>query len=352
LIRSSNQVSEQLDLISNDIPFADIRKAVFHICNDNQQAILISDFESYGNGRFLDLEPYMSEPFKIWLERGYAIYIIVEPYIERYMGRNFNKKRFYMIFTDDKIEAPISHNMLNEIKTQIDNGRCDVFRLTNSDINIIRPKSEMIDGNLSFNVEYFPKFDYVTIDDSWESISQYVMNLDKYGQPMAGGVAVPLIRNLEIINGNNYSISDLQIIATNITAKYLSKDTSALEALKMDLQSIGKLEINISDGFILDSQAFERGKINVMLTEKIFSPGFLSSHLGGNLIRIDFAVENISLNTFDPSIFEWQSLFWTSQKAICVSKSIENALKDMNVVPTSKYRRVVHTIFLKTESYN
>ena len=42
LNRQENKVSEVLETINTDISFADIRRAVFNICNDNQQAIYIS----------------------------------------------------------------------------------------------------------------------------------------------------------------------------------------------------------------------------------------------------------------------------------------------------------------------
>lgn len=341
LNKKENKVSEVLETINTDISFADIRSAVFNICNDNQQAILISDCESYANGRFLDLEPYMSEPFKIWLSKGHSIYIITEPYQEKYKGRTYDKKRFYIIFTDDKLQAPISNVIKAEIQGLMENGVCTWFKMTNSDISIESPKSDMVNPNLTFNVDYLNGFEFISIDDSWEAIREYVMKLNKYGNPIPGGKSEPLISNLILVNGENFKINDIQVEATNITSKYLALEDSSVTAN----------EINISDGFVLDKVALKSNKLNVLLTDKIFTKGYLlGKGYGGNLIRLDFVITQIELNPYESNVFEWQSI-WSTNNAICVSKSIDNAIRDVNVIPTSPNRRVIHTIFIKTESY-
>jgi hypothetical protein len=346
LDRQDNKVSEVLETIENDISFADIRKAVFQICNGNQQAILISDCESYANGRFLDLEPYMSEPFKVWLENGHSIYIITEPYREAYRGKIYDKKRFYFIFSDDRIQAPISHNFLGEIQSLLQDNICTLFKMTNADIFVQSPKSNMVANDLTFDVEYGNGYEFIEVSDDWDSIREFVMKLDEYGEPLGNdegtGKAnpVPLVQNLEFNDGENYTIEDVQIVATNITSTYLALEEST---------DPGK-ETNISDGFILDENALRNHKLNVMLTDKIFTDGYLSDEFGGNLIRLDFLIARAGLKPYDNTLFEWLSI-WSPNTSICVSKSIDNALRDVAVIPTCPNRRLIHTVFLKTQAY-
>jgi len=347
LDRQANKVSEVLETIKDDISFADIRKAVFQICNGTQQAILISDCESFANGRFLDLEPYMSEPFKDWMEKGHAIFVITEPYQEKYKGKVYDKKRFYFIFSDDRIVAPISHNFIGEIQGLLQNGACSLYKMTNADILVQSPKSEMIADDLDFQVEYGNGYEFVEISSDWDVIREYVMKLDEYGEPLlnddgtAPAAPVALLKNFTFNDGENYTIEDVQIVATNITATYVALDDSTASAG----------ETNISDAFKLDENALKNHNLTVMLTEKIFTSGYLSDEFGGNLLRLDFVITYAGLKPFDNTAFEWQSI-WSPNTAICVSKSIDNALRDINVVPTCPNRRVIHTVFLKTESYN
>jgi hypothetical protein len=338
---TSTDVFNTINGIEDDIRYADIGKAVNEIGCSNAQSILITDFEYFDkNQRNQDGFPYLSGAFKNWLEKGHSIYIISEPYQEQLNGRTFDKKRFYVIFTDDLLNAPISNVIKTEIMDLVQNGVCTWFKLTNSDITVQSPKSDMVAKDLTYNVDYFDGFEYISIDDSWDAIREYVMKLDKYGEPLLGEKPEPLISNIMLNNGENYTVRDVQIIATNITSKYLALEDS----------TVSSNEINISDGFILDKDAFKSNKLNVMFTDKIFTDGYLADKFGGNLIRLDFVITKADLVDYDPEIFQWKSI-WSPDTAICISKSIDNALHDVNVVPTCPSRKIIHTIFIKTESF-
>lgn len=339
LNRQDNKVSEVLETIKDDISFADIRTAVFQICKGDQQAILISDCESYANGRFLDLEPYMSEPFRDWLVKGHSIYIITEPYKERYKGQIYDKKRFYFIFSDNRMQTPISANMIGEVQSLIQSGVCSLYEMTNSDIFAQTPKEDVVDGNIDFDMEYLNGFEFVNIYTSWDDVRKYVMMLDKYGEP-TGEEPAPIIKNIVFSEGRNYIARDIEIRATNITERYVAVADS------LDLGGIR--DVDVSAGFMLDMDALQNNRLNVLLTDKIFTEGYLlSDELGGNLIRLDFVITEVGLQPYDNVMFEWQSM-WSTNTAICVSKSIDNALRDANVVPTCANREVIHTIFLQT----
>jgi hypothetical protein len=346
-----SEIHRVLETITEDIPYSNILKAVEQICSSNQQAILITDCEFIEeSGLCHDQDPYLSRPFKDWMHKGHTIYIVVESYQEKNKANVYDKKRFYFIFTDDRIQAPISHNMLGEIEPLLQDGSCKLFKLTNSDIFVRSPKSDMVADALTFNVEYGNGYEYVEISDNWNVISQYVMKLDKYGQPLPQEEPVPLVKNLAFNDGENYIIDSVKIIATNITEKYLSIDSVAAYTLKLNYTTIGVNDIDISEGFMLDKDTFQNHKLNVMLTDKIFTNGYLFNKYGGNLIRLDFVITDVGLKSHDNTMFEWQSI-WSPNMAICVSKSIDNALRDVAVVPTCPNRRVIHTIFIKTESY-
>lgn len=334
LNRSNNKVFEVLQTIQKDIPHADILKAVEQICNDNQQSILITDCEFFRDGLVHDQDPYLSEPFKNWIKKGHSIYIIVEPYLEK----NSPKKRFYYFFTNDRMQAPISHNMLNEIQPFLNDGSCKMFELTNSDILIQGEKNKIVADELTFSVKDTTNFDFVEIDDSWDAVLKYVMNLDEHGELISGGIPVPLIKNLSFKNGKNYIVKDVQIKATNITTQYVSLVDSTITPQTIDM----------SEGFKLDKELMKENKLNVFLTDKVFQ--YLTDDYGGNLIRLDFEVTEAGLQNYEANMFSWPSLH-SNEDAICVSKSIENVLRDLEIVPTSKDRKVIHTIFIKTAAY-
>jgi hypothetical protein len=346
LNRQANRVSAVLETMRQDIPFADIRRAVFQICESNQQAVLISDCESYYEGRFLDREPFMTEPFIKWLKNGHTIYVIAEPYREKYNGAIYDKKRFYFIFTDDRMEAPISENMLAQLQPLKDSGLFYRYKITNSDIQIKR-EGKMLSADLDISdVIEKAGFEYVEINDDWNTIREYVMKLDEYGEPLqndegtGNAIPLPLIENLVFNDSENYQVNDVKVVATNVTTQYLAIVDS----------TVTSNPINISDAFAIDKEALQNHTLNVLLTEKIFKEGYLTDEYGGNLIRLDYVITNATSKPYNEDNFKWQSMF-SNEQAICVSKSIENALCDIGVVPTCDNRKLIHTVFIKTRSY-
>jgi hypothetical protein len=333
-----------LETIQKDIPYSDILKAVEQICNSNQQAILITDCEFIKGNLYHDGDPYLSEPFINWLQKGHVIYVVTEPYQEKNKGKIYDKKRFYFIFTDDKIDAPISDNLLYEIEQPIKDNLCTVFKLTNSDLFVQREGKMFLEDLDISDVEQKKGFEYVEVYDDWNTIREYVMKLDEYGELLDNdegtGKADPLpfIQNLVFNEGENYVITDVEVVATNITAQYVA----------LEDETVKSKVVSIPDGFIIDKSALKNNQLNVMVTEKIFN--YLSDEFGGNLIRIDFVVTQTGLNLYDPDMFTWQSIH-NKDKAICVAKSIENVLMDVEIRPTSPDRRVIHTVFIKTASY-
>lgn len=340
---TSTDVYNIINGIEKDIPYANIGQAVKTICESNSQAILITDCEYFDqNGKNQDGFPYLSLSFKDWIKQGHCIDIIVEPYKEMYNGKDFTKKRFYFIFTDDRMKAPISQNILNEIQPQLKDSTCNFFKLTNSDI-IVQHGKDMVDDNLTSTVKDFPGFEYVDISDDWKSISQFVMGIDDNGQPIEGEKALPILKNIEFKDGENYILKDISIIATNITSEYMAIEDKTIKVRNVEM----------SECFKLDTNELKNHRLNIYLTENIFKNDYISDGdgFGGNLIRLDFVVSKAELqSSFNYDLFTWQSL-WSPEKATCVAKSIDNVLHDIEIAPTCNNRKIIHTIFLRTESY-
>lgn len=342
---NSTDVYNAIDAIGQDIPFTNIGQAVKNICESNTQAILITDCEYFDqNGRNQDGFPYLSGSFKEWIKKGHTIYTIVEPYKEKFRGKMFDKKRFYFIFSDDRMEAPISQNILNEVKPLLQDSVCKLFKLTNSDI-VIKQNKDMVDSNLAPTVENLQGFDFVEISDDWKSISEFVMAIDENGNAIEGQNALPLLKDIEFIEGENYIINDIDIVATNITSQYKALDDT----------TIARKDIDMSECFRLDKKALKDNKLNVYLTDKIFDSDkeYITdpNGFGGNLIRLDFVIKTVGLKpNFNFDMFTWQSL-WSPDKATCVAKSIDNVLHDIEIAPTANDRKTIHTVFLKTEVF-
>jgi hypothetical protein len=344
---TSTAIFNIINGINKDIPYANIGGAVKQICDGNSQAVLITDCEYFdASGKNQDGFPYLSGAFKNWIGKGHCIYIVTEPYKEKYKGKTYDKKRFYFIFSDDKMQASISHNLLDEIQQSLNGRICILFKMTNSDIAVQRQGKIFDEDNIETgDVEEQQGFEFAEILTEWEDIKTYIMKLDKYGQPLDNdegtgkAIPIPLLQNLAFNDGADYVITDAEVAATNITAQYVALEDETVEPKV----------IVIKEGFMLDKKALRQGKINVFVTEKVFN--YIDNVYGGNLIRLDIVTTQAAVKRYDSNMFTWQSIY-QPDKATCVSKSIENVLLDLGINPaTAQNRKVVYTVFLKTPLY-
>lgn len=347
VVPSDSDYYRVLSNIKNGIPYADVESACNQIEKDSCQSILITDAEYWKNGMEYIDKNYMTGALTGWLSNGHSVYVVVEPYQESVkIGQQIRlceKKRFYFMFTDDRLEVPISNNLLACIKDRINRNECSVFHFTNSDIKLILPEKEKLMNNeLCTEINYKEGYEYIQIDDSWDLIKEYVMKLDSHDRLIEGEKPESLIKNIKIRDGEVYSLADIEIKATNLTGQYYE----------------GTDAIDVSDCFAIDKEEFKKDReIKIMLTQEIFDNPSLSNGYGCNLIRLDVIAKEVTINDEynENSIkenFEWVSPFQIqNKKSTCVSNSFINALKDINVIPQSNRSKevILHTFYLNMQ---
>ena len=85
----------------NEINYAELRLAAEQIANGNSEAVFLTDGEYFtqNTAKGHENDPWLTDALKKWILKGHDIHILSEPYVE---GGRFNKKRFYILFTDDR----------------------------------------------------------------------------------------------------------------------------------------------------------------------------------------------------------------------------------------------------------
>ena len=103
-----------------EVNFADLKGAVEKMANSNSESVLLTDGEyfqqSIAKGNINN--PYMADALKTWLKKGHDIFVFTEPYVETYKGQSFNKKRFYILFTDVRLPDNIFDRIMQTAKLQ------------------------------------------------------------------------------------------------------------------------------------------------------------------------------------------------------------------------------------------
>jgi hypothetical protein len=345
--RSSQSIFTALERMASqpEIRDANILGAIENICNGNREAMIITDFEQRMNGRWMDEIPYLSEPFKKWLQKGYQIDILVEKYVEG----NAPKNRFYVFFTDPTDNTAISHTMISQVRNYINDGECSLLTFNPKDYGIVRTGKQIASSSeIDITKTAFekPACQSYVINATWDDIKELLMKIDKHGQRVEGEEPVALIDNLKMVDGSIYSIDNVQMKATNISKPFMKKAGES---------EIGSDETwDISDAFDVKK---EGDVLKLYVNNNIFKDKHLYSEdegFKGNLIKVEFLVADNgwSMKECDLSQLEWTSarLGTNGKKATCVSLSMDNALADANVVPCAPQNRVLYTIFIQTES--
>lgn len=113
-IKGSTIAKEQGNVYSllksvTEVNYADQVTAVNKTADGNTEAVLLTDGEYYEQtiAKSHVNDPYMSDAIERWLKRGHDIYVFSEPYTETYRGAQYEKKRFYFLFTDCRFEGDI-----------------------------------------------------------------------------------------------------------------------------------------------------------------------------------------------------------------------------------------------------
>jgi len=145
-----NRINQELNNI-HEISYANIQGACQQICNSNEQAILITDGEFWteGMGERTDLA-YMKDSFIKWLSKGFEIYIYIEPYRERYNGVNYDKKRFYFLFTSDDFPNNIYQELNNAFNGNSIPSNVKLVKISNSDLQV----KDMFTLNVNLSTTY------------------------------------------------------------------------------------------------------------------------------------------------------------------------------------------------------
>lgn len=141
----------------NEVNFADIRTAINRMSKSDSESVLLTDGEYYmpsiakGNVN----NPYMADAFKDWLKKGHDIFFLTEPYVESNNGHNYNKKRFYIIFTDIRFAGNIYDRIIQTIDLSAFKN-VDIFHLSADHPNLLAEQTtSLINPSLNASMKGF-----------------------------------------------------------------------------------------------------------------------------------------------------------------------------------------------------
>ena len=334
--------------------YAALDKAIEQMSNSDSESVMLTDGELFTQTSTKNNpnNPYMHAAFKKWLLKGHDIHIIAEPFKETYNGQVYDKKRFYIIFTDDRIEGNI-YDRIKEIVNFEDFPEVDEFHLSGNYPWPVPSNGKASQPNDIVGVQITPHGSYEIQDwqVDWKNIINLISNgYDEQGNLLPNGEK--LIGGLKI-NKNAfgaYRIKDVAVNVYNINADYFDI-YNQIEAG----EKVGKTQMTsplLQNFIIVDTVEFKKhGNVDLYFDINKFNP---KGELDGkpfNYFKIDIVVkdlENILGNSID--MFNFDSIVNQGQTNVSISESLKNCVFNPDLMNQLK-GKVLYTIYVKSDKY-
>lgn len=337
-----------------EINYAALDSAIMQMAYANSESVMLTDGELFTKTATKNnpSNPYMHAAFREWLLKGHDIHIIAEPYQETYNGDVFNKKRFYIIFTDDRMEGNI-YARIKDIVGFENIPKVTEYHLSGNYIKRI-PTKDSSSPNETFAAVITPGDSYEIQEwqIDWKNIRDLITNgCDSSGNPLPNGEKIIGGLNIDKNAFGCYRIKDIEIRVSNINEAYFDLYNKVDAFVSVDSVAIDSIPV-LTDFIIFDKKEFEKnGNVDLYFDRNHFGP---DGELNGNpfnYFKIDIIIkdiENILSNNIE--IFYFDSIVKQGQTNISISESLKNCVFDPNIVNKLK-GKVLYTIYVKSDKY-
>ena len=336
-----------------EVNYAELANAAQMMVKGECESVMITDGEYYtpSIAKGHDNDPYLANAFKEWILRGYDVHIISEPYVEPYNGKSYNKKRFYIMFTDDRMQ----NNIYERIRRTVDFTQfpdVDEFHISAShpqmkgNGNNSSTQNEILEskskGYGTFEIENWDGCDWKTIEDELVNAVD-----EETGEPLKNGT--PIIQmGLDKNSFGCYRIKSVDLKVYDINEEYNTYYEAKVNGEKPGHQDYTLTEI---ENFMqIDSKEFEKhSKINISFNQEWFDPNVLTGK-PYNYFKLDLAIGDVqSIFGQHEEKFEFESITQPGSKNVSVASSIKQCLADDKVLEKMR-GQVVYSIYIKSEA--
>jgi hypothetical protein len=320
-----------------EVNFADLKGAVEKMANSNSESVLLTDGEyfqqSIAKGNINN--PYMADALKTWLKKGHDIFVFTEPYIETYKGQSFNKKRFYILFTDVRLPDNIYDRIMQTAKLQ-QFPNVEMFHLSADHPSLsAEGTTSTPHENLSAIVKGFGSFEAQEWQIDWsngiEPLIVYATdsltgNPLPNGEMFTGGIKVD--RN----SFGGYRITNVEAKVYNINQEFTDFCTAKASGQRIGgkLEPMPQTHANFAK---IDEKEFKKhGIIRLHFDAGMFYPDEVLNGSPFNFTKIDVCISEVQ-DVFSQyaHMFEFESIDMPGQTNSSVAESVKQCLADPDI---------------------
>lgn len=336
----------------DNVPFADLKTAAERIANGNTEGVLLTDGEYYeptvtkGN----DNNPYLAEAFKTWLKKGHDIFIFVEPYEELVGARSVQKKRFYFLFTDQRLPDNIYNRVKQSVRLEDFPGTSE-FHFSVHAPFLYSPDGKGMQPDELLSAKVIKTAGNYEVQDweaGWEDdIEPILVNgEDEEGKKLENGKPFETGLRVDRNSLGGYRIDRLTAKVSNVNQPY----TDFCTAKEEKVQPEKEIEPADCEGFVkVDDKKFSaNGIVELTFAGDLYNPDEALDGDPFNYTKIDLFATDISpmTNVYLP-LFTFESLTHPGEQNVSVGASIEQCL----INPEIKERILktpIYTLYIKS----
>lgn len=362
-IEGSNIIEHQADsaylLLKSieEVNYADLKTAINRMADSNTESVLLTDGEFYqksiaqGNAN----NPYMAPAFKKWLLKGHDIYILSEPYVETYKGKDYNKKRFYFIFTDNRIPGNFYDRIMQSSKLE-EFPNVELFHLSADHPALLTQGSShsTVNSNMEAHVTGKGSYEIQDWQISWKKgIEPLVIGAvdQNTGQQLPDGECVMKGIKIDRNSLGAFRITGVDAKVYDINAMYSTYVDAKEAKVKEDLSAFKEME-SIQDFLVIDSKEFQKhGEVSLYFVPQMFIPQSCLSGSPYNYTKVDICVNEVQpiFEQFE-DMFKFESIDVPGAMNVSVAASIQQCMTDPNV-KEKVLKAPIYTIYIKSLEY-
>src|SRR5574344_439729 len=336
-----------------EVNYADLKTAVNRMASSDSESALLTDGEFYNRtiaGGNVN-NPYMADALKKWLLRGHDVYFISEPYTESNNGITYNKKRFYILFTDCRLKGNIYDRIIQTVKLE-NYSNVEQFHLSADHPSLAaQGTSSTPNENLSADVKGYGSYEIQDWSVDWDAIQQLIVNAVDLntGNALPNGDSFLKGIKLDRNSFGGYHIDDIEANAYNINQYYNDFYNARTNKMK-----IGKVDFDTTSfpNFIkIDEKEFKsHGMIALDFDTENFDPTILDG-TPYNYFRIDIRISSAS-PMFDrySSMFEFDDINKPGDKNESVAASVKQCLTNPDV-RSLIFKTPIYSIYVKSNEF-
>lgn len=338
----------------DEVNYADLKTAAEQIANSDVETALLTDGEYYNPTKAgaNPNNPYLTKAFKTWMQKGHDIFIISEPYVETHRGIEYNKKRFYFLFTDIRLKNNIYDRIVGTVHLAQFPG-VQVFHLSADHPRIMAGgKSSEPNEMLGANVESFGSYEVQDWTVGWKPINNFIMGAvnEQTGEPLPNGDFVIRGLNVDRRSFGGYEIEDVDVKVYDLNMAYMDYYMRKEAGLGTD-----SVDFNLPEcaNFLrVDHKEFERsGMVSLYFDVQNLDNYFLKYGKPNNYFKIDlFITKTRNVFPSHSSMFTFDLLGEPGATNLSIVSSVEQCLVDKDLENRMK-SSPFYTIYVKSDKY-